>query len=172
MTTKDLSEQEYDPYYGRYIFKLDNDVDLIDGFESGLGRVSRFFSNIAPEKHLWQYAPGKWTIKEVLQHLIDTERIFFYRCFRIARRDLKSLADFNQEIYAAPSGANEKTMENLIEEFRIGRLQFISFLNSLSHDDLSFIGRVNGNPMSARAAAFTIIGHDLWHINIIKEKYL
>ena len=172
MTPESLSEKEFDPYYGRYINKLDANTDLVEGFESGLGRVSRFFSNVAPEKQLSQYAPGKWTIKEVLQHLIDTERIFMYRCFRIARRDTQALAGYNQEIYVAPSGANDKSMESLVTEFRIGRDHSIALLKSLSEDDLSFIGTASGNPMSARAAAFTIIGHDIWHMDIIQEKYL
>ncbi|MDC1162182.1 DinB family protein, partial [Tenacibaculum sp.] len=113
-----------------------------------------------------------WSIKEVLQHLIDTERIFMYRCFRIARKDSTSLAGFDQNIYIEPSGAANKSIPNLLEEFRINRDNSISILQSLSEENLSFIGNSNDSKMSARAAAFVIPGHDVWHINVINEKYL
>lgn len=172
MTTKELSKVEFDPYYARYIYKLSDDTHLHDGFRVGLGRVVQFFESIAEEKHLHRYASGKWTVKEVLQHLVDTERIFMYRCFRIARRDTLSLAGFNQEIYIEPSLANNKSMARLLEEFVSGRQHSINLLNSLTDEDLAFIGDANAGPMSARAAAFTVIGHDIWHMEVIKQKYL
>jgi len=172
MTIKDLEETEFDSYYGRYINKLSDKVKLRQGFEIGKTTVTQFFESIDGEKLNYRYAPKKWSIKEILQHLIDTERIFMYRCFRIARNDETSLAGFNQNIYVAPSNADSKAIETLIDEFASVRQSSITLLNSLSDENLKFIGLSNEAPMSARAAAFTIIGHDIWHMDVIKEKYL
>jgi uncharacterized damage-inducible protein DinB len=172
MTVQDLSEKEFHSYYGRYIYKIDESVNLREGFEIGNQSVAHFFSSIPSEKHLFRYERDKWTIKQVLQHLIDTERVFMYRCFRIARRDLTPLAGFDQNIYMDPANANEKSMDELLVEFQTGRLQSITMLKSFSDEDLAFVGDANGSEMSARAAAFTVIGHDVWHMEIIKSKYL
>lgn len=172
MKISDLKKTEFDSYYGRYIDKLSKKDELVSKFKSGYIDVIDFFSSISEERLLHRYEVDKWTIKEVLQHLIDTERIFMYRCFRIARRDTTSLAGFDQEIYMEPSGANQKTISQLLDEFEKGRQDSISLLESFTNSDLAFIGDANGGSMSARAAAFTIIGHDIWHMEIIKERYL
>ncbi|WP_108803868.1 DinB family protein [Aquimarina sp. Aq107] len=172
MNSTDLSPKEYDEYYGRYIKKLSPQVSIIEGFEIGKDDVINFFESISPEKQEYRYDINKWSVKEVLQHLIDTERIFMYRCFRIARNDQTPLAGYDQNIYIDPSGANQKSMSELIGEFEIVRQSSISFLNSINDDQLMYIGNANGGDMSARAAAFTIIGHEIWHMDIIKERYL
>lgn len=172
MIPEDLHPSEFDIYYKRYIDKLPVDTELIDGFINGKSIVIHFFRQIPKEKQLHRYLPEKWSIQEVLQHLIDTERIFMYRCFRIARMDATPLAGFDQNIYIEPSGADQKTMDQLLHEYEINRNNSISLLSSLSDEHLSFIGNSNGGNMSARAAAFTIIGHDIWHMEIIKERYL
>lgn len=172
MTISDVKPEEHNPYYRRYIDKLHTEIRLVESFTEGLENVMKFFLAIPENKLMHQYEHGKWTIKEILQHLIDTERIFMYRCFRIARRDTTSLAGFNQEIYIAPSGANHKSIEQLLDEYQTGRENSICILKSLSDDDLAFVGDANGGAMSARAAAFTIPGHDIWHMEIIKERYL
>ena len=172
MTISDLSFKELDVYYERYINKLDNQLPLLKAFEIGLLETTKFFQEVPEAKLLHRYEIGKWTIKEVFQHLIDTERIFMYRCFRIARRDKTSLAGFNQQTYTAPSGSNEKSMDKLLLEFQCGRRNSITILESLSDNDLAFIGNANESVMSARAAAFVIPGHDIWHMEIIKDLYL
>ena len=172
MTRLDLDPTEFDAYYQRYIDKLSEDTQLREGFRIGKEHVLRFFKNIPEEKIDDRYQPEKWSIKEILQHLIDTERIFMYRCFRIARRDITPLAGFDQNTYIEPSGANQKSVNQLLKEFEISRDHSISLLLSLSDKNLTFIGNSNGVDMSARAAAFTIIGHDIWHMEVINEKYL
>lgn len=172
MTRLDLETAEYDVYYQRYIDKLGNNIELRKGFEVGKQVMLNFFRNIPEDKQNYRYEPDKWSIKEILQHLIDTERIFLYRCFRIARRDKTPLAGYDQNVYIDPSGADNKTMEELLQEFEINRNNSISLLLSLSDNNLTFIGNSNGGEMSARAAAFTIIGHDIWHMEVIKERYL
>ncbi|SHG67847.1 DinB family protein [Flagellimonas flava] len=172
MNTSDLKSIEYDPYYQRYLDKVPQGTELKEGFKKGGDNILTFFNSIPQEKHNHAYQFGKWTIKEVLQHLIDTERIFMHRCFRIARADKTPLSSFDQNIYVEPSHANVKTMAALLEEFRINRLASINLLNSFTDEDLEQIGNANSGAMSARAAAFTIIGHDIWHTEIVEQKYL
>lgn len=172
MTKNDLDVNEFDPYYWRYIDKLSGQVKLRDSFILGKGRVLEFFAAIPAEKHDYAYAAGKWSCKEVLQHLIDTERIFQYRCFRISRNDKTALAGFDQNIYREPSGAESKTMKALLGEFSAVRDSSIALVNSLGDEALKNRGSADGGTMSARAAAFTITGHDLWHMEIISERYL
>ncbi|MEO1013044.1 MAG: DinB family protein [Bacteroidota bacterium] len=172
MTNTALNDKEFDPYYGCYIYKVNKNIALKNGFEQGKQEVIRFFEGIPQEKLDYRYEDGKWNCKEILQHLIDTERIFMYRCFRIARNDQTPLAGFDQNVYIAPSGASEKSLKDLLDEFIAVRDASISMLNSLNHDDLINIGYANAVAMSARAAAFTIIGHEIWHLDIIKERYL
>ena len=172
MTTQDLSASEYNPYYSTYINRVPKELDLIDGFEVGFNEVQDFFKSIPKEKHEYKYADGKWTIKEVFQHIIDTERIFMYRCLRVARHDKTPLAGFEQDDYITPSKANTKTMDSLLEEYRITRKYSIILLKSFTHEDLKCLGNASGNVMSARSAAFSTIGHEMHHMNIIKERYL
>ncbi|CAL2065319.1 DinB family protein [Tenacibaculum sp. 190524A05c] len=172
MNTTNLDQNEFDIYYKRYIDKLPQDMSLLQSFLEGKKNTIRFFSSIPDNKLEYRYQNEKWSVKEIFQHLIDTERIFMNRCFRIARRDTTPLSGFDQNIYINPSGANQKSIENLINEFTINREHSINFLNSISREDLCYIGNANGNAMSARAAAFVIPGHDIWHKEIIKERYL
>lgn len=172
MKKQDLNPEEFDSYYLRYIDKLDNETELIQGFVDGKTNLIDFFKSMPNNRLLYKYQPEKWSIKEIFQHQIDTERIFMYRCFRIARRDKTALSGYDQEIYVKPSNADKKSLDDLLNEFIINRNNSIALLQTLSEDDLCFIGNSNGGKMSARAAAFIIIGHDIWHTDVIKEKYM
>lgn len=172
MLKSTLHTSEYDTYYARYIDKLPDETELRKGFEIGKQIVLNFYKSIPTEKLVYRYQPEKWSIKEVLQHTIDTERIFMYRCFRIARRDTTPLTGFDQNVYVIPSKAHEKPFDGLLEEFIVNRNNSISILNSLTDEDLAFVGNSNGAAMSARAAAYTILGHDVWHMDVITNRYL
>ena len=167
-----VSPDEHHEYYGRYIEKLAADTELLPGFETGGRQMVEFFLSIPDDKLTYRYEPGKWDIKEILQHLIDTERIFIYRCFRIARHDPIPLAGFNQDDYVAPSNATQKSLTVLIREYEAVRVASRTFLSSLSDKDLQTVGNANGSAMSARAAAFIIIGHEIWHQEVIRQRYL
>ena len=172
MTKLDLALNEFDPYFWRYIDKLTEEILLRDSFRIGKDNVIQFFKSIPYKKHDFAYQKGKWTCKEVLQHLIDTERIFQYRCFRIARNDKTALAGYDQNDYVEPSLAQHKTMEELISEFIAVRNSSISFLKSISNENLKNVGVASNGNMSARAAAFIITGHEIWHLEMLKERYL
>ena len=172
MTTKELTLEEFNLFYSTYINMIPKELNLIDGFEIGFKNVLDFFKSIPEDKLEYKYDEGKWTIKEVFQHIIDTERVFMYRCLRIARQDKTPLAGFEQNDYIIPSKANSKTIEALLKEYQITRQYSIMLLKSFSEEDLKCIGTASGYAMSARASAFSTIGHELWHMKIIKERYL
>lgn len=172
MHISDVDAQEYNEYYGKYISKLSPDKTIIGAFEEGEAGVMTFFKSVPSSRLTYRYADGKWSIKEVLQHLIDTERIFSHRAFRIGRGDTTPLAPFDQTRYIESSGADNKTLDQLLAEFEVGRKASLNLLGSLTSEDLCQLGTASGWPLSARAAACVIPGHDIWHIDIIKERYL
>lgn len=172
MKITDLNKNEFAPSYWPYINKLSPDITLRNSLEVGKEVVSNFFNAIPEAKLDFRYAPNKWSIKEVLQHLIDVERVFIHRAFRIARNDMTPLPSFDHEQYIIPSKAKEKSRALLIEEYEVTRLYSLSILDSLTDQDLMNIGVSNMHPMSARAAAFHITGHEIWHCEIIEKKYL
>ena len=172
MKKSELNTSEYDAYYSRYIDLVDDNTELVEGYQTGKKEMIAFINSIPDEKMSFRYQPEKWSINELIQHLIDTERIFMYRCFRIARNDKTQLAGYEQDDFVKPSEADLKTKAEILEEFSINRDNSISLLKSLSDKNLSFVGNANGSVASAISVAFTIIGHDIHHTNIIKERYL
>jgi hypothetical protein len=172
MIRQDIQPTEYNEYYARYIDKVLNATELKKGFVDDKKMVVDFFSSIPTNKLDFRYQPEKWNIKELLQHIIDTERIFMYRLLRIARKDTTSLAGYDQDVYIAPSEANNKSIEKLLNEFTVTREYSINLINSISDENLTNIGTASNTSISARACAFILLGHSIWHIEIIKERYL
>jgi len=172
MIKQDLKPTEYNEYYESYIAKIPNETRLISGLELDESMVINFFSSIPKDKLEYRYLPEKWSPKEILQHLIDTERIFMYRLLRIARKDTTELAGFDQDIYINPSKASSKSLESLIQEFTVTRMYSINLIRSISDENLLNIGSASNSKVSARACAFILLGHSIWHIDIIKERYL
>ncbi len=172
MTRADLKPTEYNAYYERYIQQTSGETTLIEGLKADQKMVIDFFSSLSKDKLEYRYQPEKWTIKELLQHIIDTERIFMYRLLRIARKDTTPLSGFDQDIYVDPSEANNKSMEDLIGEFAATRMYSLNLISSISDENLKNIGTASDSPVSARACGFILLGHSVWHIDIIKERYL
>lgn len=172
MKKLELNTNEYDAYYSRYLNLVNDNSTLIEGYQKGKKEMIDLINSIPEEKMTFRYQPEKWSINELIQHLIDTERIFMYRCFRIARNDSTKLAGFEQDDFIKPSEADLKTKAEILAEFTINRDNSISLLKSLSDKNLCFIGNANGGDASARSVAFTVLGHDKHHTNIIKERYL
>lgn len=172
MTRGDLQPNEYHEYYSNYLNLVNNNTELIAGYEKDKQLVLDLLDNIPDDKMTFRYQPEKWSISELIQHLIDSERVFMYRCFRISRNDKTKLAGFEQDDYIVPSKADLKSKADLINEFTVNRENSIVLLKSLSDTDLQCLGNANGSDASARSIAFTVLGHNTWHINIIKERYL
>jgi len=166
-----LNNNEYSEYYGYYI-SLNATDNLIQNLEKQLEATSEFFKALPVEKLEYQYEVGKWTPKDILQHIIDTERIFAYRALRFARFDKINLPGYEENDYADVADANNRTIEDLIEEYRIVKLSSIHLFKSFSEKMLLNIGQANNAPASVRALGYIISGHEIHHINIIKVRYL
>jgi uncharacterized damage-inducible protein DinB len=163
---------EYAPYANIYIGLLPDDGLILKHLKDNLAVSSAFLRGLSEEKLNFRYAAGKWTIKEILAHIIDDERIYSYRALRFARNDTTELPGFDQDDYALESGANSRSIEDLLHEFATVRTATVSLFDSFDSESLTRSGIASGNIMSVRAAAYHIAGHELRHINIIKERYL
>jgi DinB superfamily len=161
----------YPEYFQRYINQVKED-DLKLAFKAQMPAAELFFKSISDELSNLKYAPDKWTIKEVLQHAIDTERIFSYRTLCIGRGEQKVLPGFDEKIYAKNAHAATRNWQDLIDEFIIVRRSTDYLYNSLSEDALRTIGNVNDYKISAAAVGFITVGHLTHHIRIIQERYL
>jgi len=171
MKASDLSSSEFNAYYGAYINLAENQ-SLIDGLQNGLEKTVAFFESIPADKQDFAYAEGKWTIKEILRHIIDTERIFTYRALRFARNDTTALPGYEQDDYILPAKANELSMQSLLEEYKSNRLATIAMFSNFTDEMLKIIGEASNYPMSARASGFITIGHEIHHCKVINERYL
>lgn len=171
MNSSQIPIGEYLPYYATYINKA-NCSNLISGLEDLLKNTLSFFDSIPNEKYDYKYAQGKWTIKEIIQHLIDAERVFTYRALCFAREDKTPLPSFDENNYAKVSRAKTRSVSSLITEYEALRQSTISLFKSFSDDVLTNIGIASGGEMSVRAIGFVIIGHEKHHIDVIKERYL
>jgi uncharacterized damage-inducible protein DinB len=129
------------------------------------------YKKISAEQAEFPYAEGKWTLKELLQHLIDAERIFAYRALRFARKDRTELAGWDEEEYAKHYFSVERTLKSLIDEFEAVRNSSIIFFENLNQEQFSGTGIANGNEISVEMIGKLIIGHNLHHLNIIEERY-
>ena len=165
------SPDSYPPYFNTYI-KLVEETDVITALLNHGDEAESFFLKINESETLYRYAEGKWTIKEILQHVNDTERIFCYRALAFARREQSILPGFSENQYAANSHANDLSWSSLLNDFKIARKNSISLFSSFNNDDLNFIGKVSDYSISVRALGFAIAGHCIHHMNIVKERYL
>jgi hypothetical protein len=160
---------EYDPYYQTYIDKATQD----DGLEALRFSHQAMLDFLDQNLNLeYQYAPEKWTVRQVVMHIIDTERIFGYRALRIARGDSTPLPGFDQDLFAENSRNSSLSWEFLCMDFeQLARSTELLF-ESFEEDDLMRIGTANENRLSVRAAAFIIAGHNLHHLDVLHQKYM
>ena len=158
-------------YYSRYIDLITSD-DIVPVFENQMGEMLQFLGGISEEQSLHSYAPGKWTIREVLNHVNDGERVFTGRAFWFARGFTDALPSFEQDIAVQAAQANNTSWADLVEEFKIVRLGTISFFKSMPEEAWDRTGIASDNPVSVRALAYIIAGHVAHHIGVLREKYL
>ena len=171
MKANQLPINEYADFYKSYIQALE-DVELIEELEISLHDFIRFVQNIPMDKFDYCYAQGKWTIKEIIQHLIDSERVFSYRALRISRNDKTPLPGFDENEYVANSNGNKRNLQGLLTELAVVRQATLSLFNSFSQEQLQYVGIASENEISVRAIGFIIIGHQKHHQKIFAERYL
>jgi uncharacterized damage-inducible protein DinB len=162
---------EYAPFAAGYI-ALVSEGDVTERLEQQQQISFELFSQLSDEKAGYAYADGKWTIKEVLGHLIDAERVFVYRAMCIARGEQQSLPGFEQDDYVAQSAVSRRNIREMAEEFKILREANLYFVKSLSTEQANRLGMANSKPTSVRALIHIMAGHELHHLIILKERYL
>jgi hypothetical protein len=162
---------EYPEYFDQYI-KLVKSEAVIRIMESQMLELQALLSDLPTDKEDYAYAPGKWTIKEVIGHMIDTERIFGYRALRFARGDKSELPGFDETLYVPQGKFNKRTFYDLAHEFGVVRESNIILFKNLDEEGLSRSGKANGLTISVRALVYAIAGHSAHHVNVIRQKYL
>lgn len=172
MKVSDLNKEDFHEYYQTYIDKLPGEKTLGSLLKENQRDLQEVLSIITPEKLSFSYAAGKWTLAEVLQHMIDVERIFQYRALSIARNDKTSLLGFDHDAYVPASDANRRDIHSLKKEFENVRSSGIDLYMSFSEEMLQHKGLVNNNTTSAGAIGFITVGHTIHHLELLKKKYL
>jgi DinB superfamily len=162
---------EYAPYYARYI-SLVPAADLAHTLEAQLAESLPVLRAIGEQKSLYRYAPGKWSIKEVLGHLIDAERIFTYRALRFARNDQTPLPGFEQDPYVAAANFDARPWDDLVAEFEHVRRSSILFFGALTAEEMMRSGTASQNAITVRALGYIVAGHELHHMAILRDRYL
>jgi len=166
-----IQNNEFVPYQMDYI-KLVTEQNIVKGLINQKEEMIHFFKSIPVFKQEYRYEDGKWTVKDLLLHLIDVERIFTYRALRIARNDKTALPGFVENDYVINANANERDFESLLNEYNIVRAATISLFENLSEADLLRLGTASNSSVSVRGIGFCILGHELHHKNVIIERYL
>ncbi|MDN3657084.1 DinB family protein [Ferruginibacter paludis] len=165
------SPENYPPYFQKYIDQVP-DESLLQGFANQGPVIASLLSRITEEKSMHAYAPGKWTLKDLLQHIIDTERIFCFRALCFARREASNIAGFDENAYAASVVANDRTWLSLTEEFLAVRKATELLYKSFTEETLTRIGSANSIPTSVASMGYITLGHVYHHKKIIEERYL
>jgi len=171
LTVKKLAPSEYHPYYAPYIHML-GDMTLAACFKEGVDNMTNLIDTTTQQKINYSYGDGKWTLGEVLMHIIDAERIFQYRALRFARGDKTPLASFDQDTYVLASKGNQKNKDLMLKDFLAVRQATISLFESFDLEELSRVGIASDAKMSVRALGFLICGHQKHHLQILRERYL
>lgn len=162
---------EHPAYYASYIARVPGD-DLMSYFKAPTDSVSEVLNLVNDETALFRYAEGKWTIKEVISHIIETERVFAYRILCFSRNDATELAGFDENAYIANGNANSRSVADLLNDYLVVRGSSVALLGSCNDEMLLRSGTANAKQASVRAIAYMIAGHELHHVNVIRERYL
>jgi uncharacterized damage-inducible protein DinB len=157
-------------YYNKYIAMVAED-DILAGFAAQQTVLEHFLQNIPQDKAGYAYAPGKWTIQQALQHMIDTERIFAYRALCFARRDETPLPGFDENTYADAAPSSHRSLQHQIDEFLTVRKASLLLFESFLPEDLQQIGKANTYDASVSSLGYIILGHVYHHIRVIEERY-
>lgn len=164
------SSEEYAPFYSGYVSQI-NEADVLSILEQQIPLIDKLANAISKERALFRYQAGKWSIKEVLSHMTDAERVFGYRAFCVSRADKSALPAFDENHYVANSGADKVALCDLAREFSLVRKGNLEFLKRLAHPAWKEIGTANGMPISVRALAYIMAGHVRHHLEILRTRY-
>ncbi len=161
---------EYNEYYQKYV-NLVPDGNLLDVLQQQGGETVTLLRGISEEKSTFAYAPGKWTIREVLGHLTDTERVFTYRALTFARADASPLPSFDENAWAVASNATHRSIEDHIDDFIAVRASTLALFRGFTPPDFARAGVASGNTVTVRALAWITAGHERHHVHVLRDKY-
>lgn len=158
--------------YIPYLKLVPNDGRLTEHLWSIIGESVEMTAGLGNEALAFRYAAGKWTIKDIFQHLLDSERVYVYRAMRIARNDKTELPGFDENAYAITASASVRSITGILDEFALLRKATIAFVDTLDDESLDRVSKANNYMLSARLIVNQIYAHHRHHLNIIKERYL
>ena len=167
-----LQKNEYPVFYTPYIEILDGVSNLLQHLEASLELFEQILYEVDEEKYEFSYQTGKWTLKEVVQHLIDAERVFVYRALRFSRRDATPLMGYEENSYVSNYEINKRDFNTLLDEFCLLRRSTILMFQGFDKEILDLRGTADGNSISVRALGLICSGHVLHHLKIIQERYV
>jgi uncharacterized damage-inducible protein DinB len=162
---------EYGEFFSNYIEAAATE-DLLSALAASEEYIVNFMLSLKEQQLLHRYQPGKWSIKELLVHMIDAERIFAYRALRFARKDRTELPGFEENDYVGPSKADARAITSILAEYAAVRQATIELFKSFDEEMLGETGIASGNQISVRALGYSILGHEIHHLNIIRHRYL
>jgi hypothetical protein len=169
--TRPPAIDEYPSAYADYVGRVPAGADVLDELARQLDETSRRLAATPEARGGFRYAPGKWSVKEVVGHLSDVERIMVYRALRFARGDAAPLAGFDENAYVPEAGADARTLADLIAEWVTVRQATLAFFRSLPPDSWARRGVANGNPVTVRALAYVVAGHEHHHLEVLRARY-
>ena len=161
---------EHTAYFGRYT-TLVPDGSIVETLRKQMGETSALLARVPVDREEHRYADGKWSVKEVVGHLADAERVFAYRALRIARGDKTPLPSFEENDYVPAGRFGKRTLKSLAEEFRAVRESTLKLFEGLDEEAMSQRGTASGNSVTTRALAWIIAGHERHHVALLKERY-
>lgn len=159
------------PFYDTYVSKVNTD-SVLDALHKTEKITLDLIENIPEEKGDYRYAEGKWTVKELLVHILDVERIFATRALCIARGEKQNIHGFDENEYAASSNSNRRSMQNIITEYKNLRASNIALFENFDDNDMAAKGIASNSEFNVLALVYIISGHNIHHINVLKERYL
>jgi uncharacterized damage-inducible protein DinB len=166
------TDTEYAVYYEPFLQKLPTDLNVFKQLKDNATQIKTLLLSLTEQQLTTPYATGKWTIKDILQHLIDFERIMIYRATCFARNDKRPIPFFDENEYVKQAASNKIPIKKLLKEYKTLRQSTLAFFTNQTAATLKRSGIASNYTMSVRACAWIICGHELHHINIIKERYL
>jgi len=164
-------ETEYAPFYAGYV-ALVPEADILAVLDGQLAEAQGVAASVAPDRQTWRYAEGKWSIREVMGHLVDAERVFGYRAFCFSRGETAALPSFDETKYVAAASSDSVPLLELVEELALVRRSNLAFLRRLRDPEWTRVGTASGKPVSVRALAWIMAGHLRHHVKVVRERYL
>ena len=165
------TSEEYALYYNAFVQLVYKETALLKQLKNNCKTIEQFILSLTNEELLFSYQKDKWTVKDILQHLIDIERVFVHRALRFVRADKAAQPFFNENDFASEANADKISIKKLLKDYKANRNATLAFFENLTTKDFKKVGYASNTPTSVRACAWIICGHELHHFNVIKQKY-